>query len=323
MTRSRTTVGVVIGDGAPLLEVAVAPRVFSIDLSGRGGPRFDVRVTGEHPGRLPTTAGIAITAPAPLSALNGAGLVIVPGWRPPGGTPVRPAVLAALRRAHADGATVVGLCMGAFVLAEAGLLDGRRATTHWRYLAEFADRHPGVTLVPDALYVDEGSVVTSAGSAAGLDACLHLLRREHGPDAANAVARALVVAPHRAGGQAQFVERPVPPTPGGDPIAQAVRYALEHLDDQRLDVTRLAAAVCLSRRSFDRRFRDATGCSPLQWLLTQRVLRAQQVLTSTDLDIDAVARASGFSDAVALRPHFRRVVGVAPRVYRASFQPAG
>jgi transcriptional regulator GlxA family with amidase domain len=218
---------------------------------------------------------------------------------------------------------VVGLCMGAFVLAEAGLLDGRRATTHWRYLAEFADRHPGVTLVPDALYVDEGSVVTSAGSAAGLDACLHLLRREHGPEAANAVARALVVAPHRAGGQAQFVERPVPPAPGGDPINQAIRYALEHLDDQGLDVTRLAAAVCLSRRSFDRRFRYATGCSPLQWLLTQRVLRAQQVLTSTDLDIDAVARASGFSDAVALRPHFRRVVGVAPRAYRASFQPAG
>ena len=320
MTRNPYTIGVVIGDGAPILEVAVAPRVFGIDHSARGGPRFDLRTAGEHAGPLGTTAGIAISAPHPLAALDEAGVVVVPGWRLPGGPPTAPKVLALLRRAHDDGATVVGLCMGAFVLAEAGLLDGRRATTHWHLLREFADRFPAVEVVPDALFVDEGAIVTSAGSAAGLDACLHLLRREHGPETANAAARALVVAPQRAGGQAQFVEQPVPPLGAGDTVTTAMRYALEHLDDRTLDVARLAATAALSRRSFDRRFRAAAGCSPLQWLLHQRVLRAQQILSTTDLPIDTVARASGFADGVTLRPHFRRIVGVPPQTYRASFR---
>ena len=210
--------------------------------------------------------------------------------------------------------------MGAFVLAEAGLLDGRRATTHWRHLSEFADRFPEVEVVDDALYVDEGTVVTSAGSAAGLDACLHLLRRDHGPDAASTAARALVVAPQRAGGQSQFVERPVPPLPTGDAIADAMRYALDRIDDPHLDVADLAAAARQSRRTFDRRFRATTGCSPLQWLLHQRILRAQHILSATGLDVEAVARASGFADGVAMRPHFRRVVGVPPQAYRASFR---
>jgi transcriptional regulator GlxA family with amidase domain len=315
-------VGVLIGDGAPMLEVAVAPRVFGIDQTARGGPRFDVRTAGEHSGPLGTTAGISISAPYPLAALDEAGLIIVPGWRAPGGAPVEPNVLDLLRRAHRDGATVVGLCVGAFVLAEAGLLDGRRGTTHWRHLTEFADRFPGVEVVDDALYVDEGTVITSAGSAAGLDACLHLLRRDHGPDAANTAARALVVAPQRAGGQAQFVERPVPRLPTGDAIADAIRYALDRVDDPQLDVAELAAAAHLSRRTFDRRFRETTGCSPLQWLLHQRILRAQHILSTTGLDIDAVARASGFTDGVVMRPHFRRIVGVPPQSYRASFRAA-
>ncbi|BFU43926.1 GlxA family transcriptional regulator [Krasilnikovia sp. MM14-A1004] len=320
MTRSATTVGVLVGDGAPMLEVAVAPRVFGIDQAGRGGPRFDVRVAGEYSRPLGTTAGISIGAPHPLDALDEAGLLIVPGWRPPTGPPVGADVLDLLRNAHRDGATVVGLCLGAFVLAEAGLLDGRRATTHWHYLAEFADRFPAVEVVDDALYVDEGTVVTSAGSAAGLDACLHLLRRDHGPDAANAAARALVVAPQRPGGQAQFVERPVPQFHTGDAVADAMRHAVEHLDDPALDVAGLAAVARLSRRTFDRRFRETTGCSPLQWLLHQRVLHAQHILSTTDLDIDAVARASGFTDGVAMRPHFRRIVGVPPQSYRVSFR---
>ncbi|MET7398715.1 helix-turn-helix domain-containing protein [Dactylosporangium sp. NPDC005572] len=316
MGRSRTTIGVLVGDGAPMLEVAVAPRVFSVEPG-----RFTVRAAGERPGPLRTTAGIALTPPDPVAALDSAGVVIVPGWRPPGGDPPAPVVLDTLRRAHAEGATVVGLCLGAFVLAEAGLLDGRRATTHWRHLPELIRRYPGIDAVEDVLYVDEGTVVTSAGSAAGLDACLHLLRRDHGPDAANTAARALVVAPQRAGGQAQFVERPVPARPGGaDPVAAAMRHALDHLDDPRLDVDALAAAVHLARRTFDRRFRSATGTSPLQWLLTQRVLRAQELLVSAALDVDAVARACGFTDGVALRPHFRRLVGVPPQSYRATFR---
>ena len=312
--------GVLIGDHAPMLEVAVAPRVFGIDQSGRGGPRFDVRTAGERSGPLSTTAGISINAPYPLAALEEAGLIIVPGWRAPGGAPVEPSVLDLLHRAHRDGATIVGLCVGAFVLAEAGLLDGRRATTHWRHLTEFADRFPGVEVAGNALFVDEGTVLTSAGSAAGLDACLHLLHRDHGPDAANTAARALVVAPQRAGGQAQFIERPVPRLPTTDAIADAMRYALDRVDDPRLGVAELAAAAHHSRRSFDRRFRETTGCSPLQWLLHQRILRAQHILSTTDLDIDAVARASGFTDGVAMRPHFRRIVGVPPQAYRASFQ---
>jgi transcriptional regulator GlxA family with amidase domain len=309
-----TVVGVIAGADAPMLEVAVAPRVFGID------KRFDVRVAGEHDGPMPTTAGVMITAPWSPASLAGAELVIVPGWRLPGGPPIRPAILDLLRRAHDNGATVVGLCLGAFVLAEAGLLDGRRATTHWRYLAALSAEHPAIEVVDDALYVDEGTVVTSAGSAAGLDACLHLLRRDHGPDVANTAARALVVAPQRAGGQAQFIERPVPQLRAGDAVGDAMRHALERLEDVTLDVDRLAAAVHLSRRTFDRRFRETTGSSPLRWLLQQRVLRAQHVLSTTDLDIDAVARACGFTDGVALRPHFRRLVGVPPQSYRASFR---
>ncbi|MER7007167.1 helix-turn-helix domain-containing protein [Dactylosporangium sp. NPDC000555] len=315
MSRSRTVIGVLIGDGAPMLEVAVAPRVFGVC-------GFDVRTAGERPGPLRTTTGIEITAPHPIAALDEAGVVVVPGWRAPGGSPVGDDVLDALRRAYEDGATVVGLCLGAYVLAEAGLLDRRRATTHWRHLDEFAASFPAVSVVADALYVDEGPVVTSAGSAAGLDACLHLVRREHGPELANAAARALVVAPQRAGGQAQFVEHPVPRLPAGDAVADAMRFALDRLGEPGLDVGALAAEVHLSRRTFDRRFREATGCSPLQWLLTQRVLRAQHLLSSTDAVIDVVARACGFADGVALRPHFRRVVGVPPQTYRATFRAA-
>ena len=320
MTRGRTTIGVLIGDDAPMLEVAVAPRVFGFDHTAGGGPRFDVRVAGEHDGPMSTTAGITITAPCPLDALDGAGLVIVPGWRLPGGPPVRAEILARLRRAHDEGATVVGLCLGAFVLAEAGLLDGRRATTHWRHLAGLAQGYPAIEVVDDALYVDEGTVVTSAGSAAGLDACLHLLRREHGPAVANAAARALVVAPQRPGGQTQFVDRPVPHLPAGDGVADAMGHALGHLADPALDVDRLAAAAHVSRRTFDRRFREAAGCSPLQWLLHQRVRHAQDLLAGTDLTVDAVARASGFADGVAMRPHFRRILGVSPQSYRTSFR---
>ena len=322
MSRSRTTVGVLIGDGAPMLEVAIAPRVFGLDYSACGGPRFDVRTAGEHPGPLTSTAGITIMPPDPLAALDEAGLIIVPGWRPPSGPAVGPDILDLLRRAHQENATVVGLCVGAFVVAAAGLLDGRRATTHWRHLDEFADRFPAVEVVDDALFIDEGDVVTSAGSAAGLDACLHLLRREYGPDVASAAARALIVAPQRPGGQAQFVERPVPQVHTRDAVGAAMRYGLEHIDRPDLDVAELAAAAHVSRRTFDRQFRETTGSSPLQWLLHQRVLRAQHILSTSDLDIDAVARASGFANAVALRPHFRRVVGVPPHTYRASFHVA-
>jgi transcriptional regulator GlxA family with amidase domain len=319
--RSPTTVGVVFGQDVELLELAVAPRVFGMDLSARGGPRFDVVTAGEHPGPLRSTAGVGLVPTHTLDSLGSAGILIVPGWRDPElPAPIAPGVLRAVRAAHEEGAIVVGLCLGAFVLAEAGLLEGRRATTHWRYTAELAARHPATEVLHDVLYVDEGQVITSAGSAAGIDACLHLLRREHGSEAANAAARALVVAPHRTGGQAQFVEHPVPATRDGDAVSEAMAFALEHLAETRLDIDTVAAHVHLSRRSFDRHFRRSTGLSPLQWVLQQRVLRAQHLLETTTLDVDAVARGSGFSDAVAMRPHFRRLVGVPPQTYRAGFR---
>jgi transcriptional regulator GlxA family with amidase domain len=321
--RAPTTVGVLFGQGVELLELAVPPRVFGIDLSSRGGPRFDVITAAERPGSVRTTGGIELVPTHPIGSLAAAGIVIVPGWRDPADqTPVAPEVLDALRDAYDEGAIVVGLCLGAFVLAGAGLLDGRSATTHWRHTDTLAARYPSANVVHDVLYVDEGRVITSAGSAAGIDACLHILRREHGAEAANAAARALVVAPHRAGGQAQFIEYPVPPVRDGDAVSDAMGYALNRLADAELDINSIAAHVHLSRRTFDRRFRTQTGVSPLQWLLQQRVLRAQHLLETTTLHIDAVARRCGFNDAVALRPHFRRLVGVPPQAYRASFRAA-
>ncbi|OHV40706.1 AraC family transcriptional regulator [Pseudofrankia sp. EUN1h] len=284
-------------------------------------PAHAVLAVAGEPGPLTASAGIRIDPPHGLDALADAGMVIVPGWRAPDGAPPPDALVTALVTAHDDGAVVVGLCLGSFVLAAAGLLDGRRATTHWRHAGTLAARYPEVDVDPDVLYVDAGDVVTSAGSAAGIDACLYLLRARRGAAAANAVSRALVVAPHRPGGQAQYIEHPVPAArAGGDPVAEAMALALSRLGDASLDVDALARHVHLSRRTFDRRFRAHTGSSPLRWLLTQRVLRAQRLLEEQPgLGVDAVARRVGFADAVSLRPHFRRVVGVAPQIYRATF----
>lgn len=322
-THEGTNVVVVVGDGAGLLEVAAPTRVFDVDLDRLGVPRWELVVLAGEPGPLRSTGGVRIDPPARFAALTptlaAADLIVVPSWRPPGG-PLPPGrLLDALRAAHARGATVAGLCLGAFVLADAGLLDGRRATTHWHHVRELRDGYPAVEVDEDVLYVDEGTVLTSAGSAAGIDACLHLVRRRHGPAAANAVARAMVVAPHRAGGQAQYVERPVPAHDGDDPLEEVLAHALIHLADPALDVDALAARANMSRRTFDRRFRERTGSSPLSWLITQRVLQAERLLEASALGVDAVAREVGFADGVALRPHFRRIVGVAPQTYRKTF----
>lgn len=322
--RDPDAVAVVVGADPPLFEISIPLRVFAVDLSARGVRPYRVAAVGEHPGPLTSTAGVRLELPHTLDAVDAAGIVVVPGWRAPGAQPTEPALLDAVRRAYADGALVVGLCLGTFVLAEAGVLDGRPATTHWQYAARLAAAYPAVEVRPDVLYVDDGQVVTSAGSAAGLDACLHLVRRQRGAEAAAGVARALVVAPHRSGGQAQFAEPPLPRSgravDADAEVESAVEHAMAHLGDAALDVDALAARAHMSRRTFDRRFRGVVGDSPLQWLLHQRVLRAQRLLESTDLPVDAVARSVGFTDAVALRPHFRRLVGVAPAVYRGAFQ---
>jgi transcriptional regulator GlxA family with amidase domain len=224
----------------------------------------------------------------------------------------------AVRAAHESGARVVSLCTGAFVLAAAGLLDGLRATTHWAHTEELAARYPRVTVDPDVLYVDNGSVLTAAGKAAAMDLCLHLVRRDHGSAIANVVARRLVVPPHRAGGQAQFVTTPVP-AQDGHPLAELLPWAMRRLD-QPLTVEDLARQANMSSRHLARHFRSVTGTTPLQWLLTQRIRRAQELLETTDDSVDTIASAAGMGTATTLRRHFHRTIGVPPDTYRHTFR---
>jgi transcriptional regulator GlxA family with amidase domain len=228
----------------------------------------------------------------------------------------------ALRRAHRRGARFASLCSGAYVLAAAGLLDGGRATTHWMYTEDFACRFPEIDVDPGVLYVGDGQVWTSAGTAAAIDLCRHFVRMDHGAEVANVVARRMVVPAHRDGGQAQFVQAPVPETCRDDDLATTLDWAVEHLD-QELEVEDLARRAKMSPRTFARRFKLATGTTPLQWLLTQRVVLAQRLLEGTDLPVEAVAGRCGFGSAATLRQHFARVVGTSPGAYRQTFRRAG
>ena len=228
-------------------------------------------------------------------------------------------LISALRNARERGARVVSNCSGAFALAAAGLLDGREATTHWRYAALLAERYPAVRVDPDVLYVDGGSILTSAGSAAGLDLCLHLVRRDHGPTVANSVARRLVLPPHREGGQAQFIEAAVRPVPGDDGLARSLEWALEHLAEP-IAVADLARVAHLSQRSYIRHFARATGTSPLRWLVTQRVAAARSLLETTDAPVEEVGAAVGFAEPATVRHHFGRAVGTSPSAYRRTFR---
>jgi transcriptional regulator GlxA family with amidase domain len=297
--------------------------VVAFDLStpaqvfGNEPGRYAFTACGVRAGRVPSTTGFAIDVPRGLEAVAEADTVLVPGLRPPQWPPPA-AALDALRAAHARGARVASICTGAFVLAQAGLLDGRRATTHWAHAERLARRYPAVTVDPGVLYVDEGDVLTSAGVAAGIDLCLHLVRRDHGAEVANAVARRIVVAPHRDGGQAQFVEAPLPPA--SDRGLQATRaWAAQRLRDP-LTVAALARHAACSERTFARRFRAETGTTPLQWLLGQRVLHARRLLEATDLPVEHVADEAGFGTAASLRSHFRRATATTPLAYRRTFR---
>ncbi|KAB7772066.1 AraC family transcriptional regulator [Xanthomonas sp. LMG 12462] len=281
-------------------------------------PAFDLRVCAAEPGLLRTDAGFAIQVQHGLEALDGADTVIVPSWRD-AAEPAPAALCQALRRAHAAGAQVVGLCLGTFVLADAGLLDGRPATTHWAALERFALRHPQVRLQPDVLYVDDGDVLTSAGTVAGIDCCLHLVRRRHGAEVANRIARRLVVAPHRQGGQAQYVEQPLPASRRDAQLGPTLDWMLQRLD-QPLRLDALAAHARMSRRSFTRQFRQVTGTTVVQWLAHQRLVRAQQLLERTDLPLERIAADCGFGSAGALRLQFTRDLGLPPSAYRRGFR---
>lgn len=283
-----------------------------------GLPAFDFRVCAMESGLLRTTAGFAVLAERDLAAFAEAEIVIVPSWRD-SAEPPPAAVVEALRSAHARGATVVGLCLGAYVLAEAGLLDGRRATTHWAYAEDFARRYPAVRLDPEVLYVEEDGVVTSAGTAAGLDCCLHLLRQRFGAECANSIARRLVVPPHRQGGQAQFIERPLATTVRDSRLSALLDWLRANLD-QPHTLDALAERAAMSRRSFSRHFRLLTGSTFGEWLLGERLALCQRLLESTAQPIERISALAGFGSPVSLRHHFRGAFGVSPSAWRQVFR---
>lgn len=322
--RRREIVAVLLFSGGPIFESSIPLSVFGIDRQDAGVPRYRLLVCAGEDAPLRTTGGLELSAPYGLEAIARAGTVVVPAWRSITQAPP-PAALDALRRAHEEGARIVGLCTGAFVLAAAGLLDGRPATTHWMYAPTLAKRYPSVHVDPRELFVDDGDVLTSAGTAAGIDLCLHIVRTDHGADAANALARRLVVPPRRTAsdlGHQRYLDRSLPEEIGADPLAEVVAWALEHLHEQ-FDVETLAARAYMSRRTFDRRFRSLTGSAPLQWLITQRVLQAQRLLETSDYSVDEVAGRCGFRSPVALRGHFRRQLGASPAAYRAAYRAVG
>jgi AraC family transcriptional activator FtrA len=303
--------------GVVLLDLAAPTHLFG----HCGSPHYGFRLAGLMGGPVRSSAGFDVVASAGVEALDGADTVVVPGIDDPAADPAALSrAAAAVAAAHRRGARVMSICTGAFVLAEAGLLDGRRATTHWNSVAELARRYPRVRVEPDVLYVDEGDVLTSAGVAAGLDLCLHVIRCDHGAALAAKLARRTVIAPHRDGGQRQYV----PPVTGHAPVGTsgtepARRWALEHLA-QPIGVATLASQACMSPRTFARRFQSETGQTPGRWLSEQRTRTAQELLETTELPIEHVAVRSGFGSPATLRAHFARVLGVTPTSYRRSFR---
>jgi transcriptional regulator GlxA family with amidase domain len=310
---------VVAFNGVSLGIMSFAFGVFDMALNYGVLPDLDVRVVSGEPAAAITGGGLRCAIPYDLDAIQAADLVIVPNWRDPAESPPEP-LLGALRAAHDRGARLAGLCSGAFVLAAAGLLDGRPATTHWALAGQLAQMYPKAEIRPDQLYIDDGDILTAGGGAAGLDLGLHLLRDYCGAAVANRLARYMVVPPHRPGGQAQYIESPLPAPDDSDPVGETMSWALGHLD-QPLSIVKLAQRAGMSRRNFDRRFREMTGAAPLTWLTHQRVLRAQQLLESTRRPVEEVAHRSGFSSAAALRQHFRRLAGTSPAAYRTAFGP--
>ena len=308
----------VVSDGFSAFELGVVCEVFGLDRSDQGLPGYDFAVVAAEEPPLTSGQGFRLDTDHRMDRVAAADLVCVPAWRSIHEKPPA-ALLDAVRAAVDRGARVLSVCSGAFVLAHAGLLDGRRATTHWRYARDLAEQFPAIDVDPDVLYVDDGPVITSAGTAAGIDACLHVVRQEHGVAVANAVARRMVVPPFRDGGQAQFVEAPVPVQrrAGTDELATLLDWAAQnlHLD---LGVEDLARRAHMSPRTFARRFREATGTTPYKWVLGQRVGHAQRLLEQ-GLAVEEVARRAGFGSAATLRSAFARARGTSPSAYARCF----
>jgi AraC family transcriptional regulator, transcriptional activator FtrA len=311
-------VAVLAYPGMSVFETGIVTEVFGLPRPEFDVDWYDLVVCAERPGPVPVVGGASLHTPYGLAELAAARTVIVPGVSDVTADP-SPELTTALRRAHRRGARIMSICSGAFALAGAGLLDGRRATTHWRYAQLLARRYPLVEVDPDVLYLDDGDLLTSAGSAAGLDLCVHVIRRDHGAAIANAVARRLVIPPHRDGGQAQFVEAPVPAEPDDDRIAGSIDWALAHLAEP-LSVAQLAGQAHMSSRTYLRHFARATGTSPIRWLIDQRIRASLTLLEETDVAVEQVARAVGFDTPVTYRHHFGRVMLTSPSAYRRAFR---
>ncbi|MGV9800074.1 helix-turn-helix domain-containing protein [Mycobacterium sp. NPDC003449] len=313
------SVSTLVLDGLAVFEFGVICEVFGIDRSADGVPNFDFKVCGPEPGKsVRTSVGATLTPDNGLDDLLGADLVAIPAIA---GTDYLPEALEAVRAAAASGSTILTVCSGAFLAGAAGLLDGRPCTTHWMHADELARMYPTAKVDRNVLFVDDGNLITSAGTAAGIDACLHLVRRELGSEVTNKIARRMVVPPQRDGGQRQFIDQPIP-------VRCSERFA-PHLDwiignlDKPHTVSTLARRAAMSTRTFARRFVEETGTTPMQWITDQRVLYARRLLEETDLDVDWIAGQAGFGTATLLRHHFRRVIGVTPSDYRRRFACAG
>jgi AraC family transcriptional regulator, transcriptional activator FtrA len=304
--------------GVMLLDLAAPTHLFG----HCGAPYYAFELAGLRAGPVRSSTGVDVLAAKGLAALRRADTIVVPGVAEPLDVDTLDTAAHAIAREHARGARVMSICTGAFVLAHAGLLDGRRASTHWDAAARLRREYPQVEVDPSVLYIDEGSVLTSAGVAAGLDLCLHIIRRDHGAVVAGAIARFTVIPPHRDGGQAQYIDRPITEAhPAAGSLEPTRAWALEHLD-QPLDVATLARHAYMSPRTFARQFRQQTGTTPAQWILEQRTRRAQELLENSELPIEHIAQNSGFGSAATLRAHFTGRLSTTPTAYRRTFRGA-
>lgn len=304
-------------DGISPFHLSVPCLVFGADRTELGLPRFDFRVCAIEDGPIRTDAGLTISVPHGLSALDDADIVIVPSWKDLGSSPPA-ALIDALLGAHERGALIVGLCLGTFAVAATGLLSGRRAATHWAYADQLQELYPDILVEPEVLYIDNGDVVTSAGVAAGLDCCLHVVRARYGAEAALRLARQIVLSPHRQGGQAQFIERPIARTGNADRFTQALEAVRKTLGEPH-SLDSVAGHAGLTRRTFTRRFQKKIGTSFGDWLTDQRVQLAQRLLEATEKSMDTVAFEAGFGSATSLRQHFAARLRTSPAQYRREF----
>ncbi|GAB2569484.1 helix-turn-helix domain-containing protein [Kribbella endophytica] len=312
------TVSVLAYDEMTAFETSIVIEVFGLTWPDIDEPWYDLKICTETPDPVRVIGGATLSTPYGLDEFAAADTVVVPSVKDPTEV-ISPQLIEALQRAHQSGARIVSICSGAFALAAAGLLDGRRATTHWRYAGQLRERYPAILVDPEPLYTDEGDVLTSAGCAAGLDLALHLVRKDLGAAVANAVARRLVIQPYRSGGQAQYIESPMPPDPVDAPVARSLGWALEHLAEP-IGVPDLAREAGLSPRTYLRHFTRETGTTPAKWLIAQRIQAALAMLETGDAPVEEIALAAGFATPVTFRHHFARSVKTSPSAYRKTFR---